>query len=263
MGAEIQEFVHTAGGVQDGSLRVLVDESGDPWFVASDICDALGIDKTAASRLDEDEKGLRSAQTPGGEQRVLFVSEPGFYKLVMRSRKPEAKAFQRWVTHTVLPSIRKDGAYVYGSGYDDENVLIARALKAVDRRLRESEQQREALQAENEAMAPMARMYKVCMDGERWRSVTETARLLAQCDRTMTRDRLTHLLMSDGMLTKDRQATRLAIQRGYLMNYMPPSYWDADQGERRQRKPYGKVTSKGLDWCARRYCGQAMLPVDA
>ncbi len=87
---------------------------GEPWFVAADVCRALGIDRTQTRRLDEDEKGVYSAQTPGGQQDMSIVNEPGLYALVLSSRKPEAKAFKRWITHEVIPNIRKTGGYIAG-----------------------------------------------------------------------------------------------------------------------------------------------------
>ena len=94
-----------------GELRV-IDAGGESWFVARDVTDALGLDRTAVRKLDDDEKGVRLTHTLGGEQEISIVSEPGLYKLVMRSRKPRAKAFQRGVTHEVLPSIRRTGGYM-------------------------------------------------------------------------------------------------------------------------------------------------------
>lgn len=85
----------------------------DPWFVAADVCKILELDDVskAVSRLDDDEKGTNIIPTPGGPQNMLCVSEPGLYRLIFQSRKPEAKAFMRWVTHDVLPTIRKTGYY--------------------------------------------------------------------------------------------------------------------------------------------------------
>lgn len=93
-------------------MRTIVDE-GVIWFVAKDICEILDIskDRDAISRLDEDERGSVLLDTPGGKQNVNAVNEPGLYSLILSSRKPEAKAFKRWVTHEVLPAIRKDGVY--------------------------------------------------------------------------------------------------------------------------------------------------------
>lgn len=95
------------------NVRVLLDEHNDPWFVAKDVCNILGTDTRDVGKiLDDDEKGVDSIHTLGGNQQMTTVSEAGLYKLIMRSRKENAKPFQRWVTHEVLPTIRKHGAYM-------------------------------------------------------------------------------------------------------------------------------------------------------
>lgn len=98
-------------------VRVVVQD-GEPWFVASDLCQVLEIRNTsdALSRLDDEEKAIATADTPGGKQSVSIVSESGMYSLVLTSRKAEAKAFKRWITGTVLPEIRKTGSYNGGKG---------------------------------------------------------------------------------------------------------------------------------------------------
>lgn len=95
---------------QFGQMRTVLIE-GEPWFVAADVCSALEIDRTATRRLDDDEKGVYSTHTLGGPQEASIVNEFGLYSLILGSRKPEAKAFKRWVTHEVLPAIRKQGYY--------------------------------------------------------------------------------------------------------------------------------------------------------
>ena len=100
-----------------GKVRsILLD--GEPWFVASDVCAAIEVDRTAVRRLDDDEKGVHLMHTPGGEQRLGIINEFGLYSLILSSRKPEAKAFKRWITHEVIPSIRKHGAYMTESLMD-------------------------------------------------------------------------------------------------------------------------------------------------
>nr|DAN44370.1 MAG TPA: repressor domain protein [Caudoviricetes sp.] len=96
-----------------GAVRV-AEIDGEPWFIAADVCRALDVKngRDAVSRLDNDEKGVALTDTLGGKQEMAAVSEAGLYALVLSSRKPEAKAFKRWVTHEVLPSIRKHGAYM-------------------------------------------------------------------------------------------------------------------------------------------------------
>ncbi|WP_339195181.1 BRO family protein [Aeribacillus sp. FSL W8-0870] len=102
--------VFTYGETQ---VRTVV-QNGEVLFVGKDVCDILEIknSRDALGRLDEDEKGVVLIDTPGGKQQMLCVNEAGLYSLILGSRKPEAKQFKRWVTHEVLPSIRKHGAYM-------------------------------------------------------------------------------------------------------------------------------------------------------
>ncbi|MCO5092000.1 Bro-N domain-containing protein [Bosea sp. (in: a-proteobacteria)] len=97
---------------EDQLIRV-VEIDGEPWFVAKDICAALGLAKhdTALERLDDDEKGSHSMGTLGGQQTVSIVSEAGAYRLTFTSRKPEAERFKRWLAHEVIPAIRRTGRY--------------------------------------------------------------------------------------------------------------------------------------------------------
>lgn len=93
---------------------VLID--GEPWFVAADVCDVLqfgGRSRDYLRMLDDDEKGAHIVRTPGGDQQMQVVNESGLYALIFKSRKPEAKAFKKWVTAEVLPAIRKYGMYLH------------------------------------------------------------------------------------------------------------------------------------------------------
>ncbi len=92
-------------------VRVVIGQDGEPRFVAADLLSTLNLDRKALERLDDDEKGVSSIHTPGGQQEMTVVNESGLFNLVLGSRKPEAKRFKRWVTHEVLPSIRKTGSY--------------------------------------------------------------------------------------------------------------------------------------------------------
>lgn len=89
------------------------DQDGQPWFVAADVCNVLGISKhrDAVARLDDDETNTVIVDTPGGPQSVCAISESGLYALIIRSRKPAAARFRKWVTSEVLPSIRRTGSY--------------------------------------------------------------------------------------------------------------------------------------------------------
>lgn len=97
----------------DDELVRVIMRDGEPWFVASDACRVLDIQNVsqALENFDDDEKGIASGYTLGGQQQLLVVSEPGLYRMIFMSRKPNAKPFQRWVRHDVLPAIRKHGQY--------------------------------------------------------------------------------------------------------------------------------------------------------
>ena len=115
--------VFTYRGTQ---VRTTVIE-GQPWFCAADICRVLDISnpRDAVGRLDEDEKGVALTDTPGGPQEMLHVNESGLYALILTSRKPEAKEFKRWITHEVLPQIRRTGAYLMQPQTTTEALLQA------------------------------------------------------------------------------------------------------------------------------------------
>ena len=106
---EIQLFNYEQNAVRT------IDKDGEIWFVAKDVGEILGFSnvRVEISRLDDDEKREYKIVTPsnGGYSTVNIISESGLYTLIFRSNKPEAKAFRRWVTHEVLPSIRKTGKY--------------------------------------------------------------------------------------------------------------------------------------------------------
>jgi prophage antirepressor-like protein len=97
----------------DALVRIRMDENGDPWFVAKDVCRVLEISDhhQAVESLDEDERGRCIVPTPSGAQEMLIISESGLYSLIFKSRKPEARRVRKWVTSEVLPSIRKTGSY--------------------------------------------------------------------------------------------------------------------------------------------------------
>lgn len=159
MNAEIATY-----DFRGNDVRVLTDKRSEPWFIAKDICDVLEIrTDSIRSILDEDEVTEINPNTIGvaqnGGRAPLIVSESGFYKLVLRSRKPIAKEFQRWVTHDVLPSIRKHGAYMtpdtIRQALADPDTLIMLAT-----RLKEETEERQMAQEQVRELAPKARAYE-------------------------------------------------------------------------------------------------------
>lgn len=110
---------------QFGELRT-VEQNGEIYFIANDVCNALEIknSRDALTRLDDDEKDVVLTDTLGGKQSLSAVNEYGLYSLVLASRKPEAKAFKRWIIHEVLPSIRKTGSYTLPRATAREEAML-------------------------------------------------------------------------------------------------------------------------------------------
>lgn len=173
-----------------GEIRTVVI-NGEPWFVAADVCRALEISNSrdAVQRLDEDEKGVVLTDTRGGQQSMTAINEPGLYVLVLGSRKSEAKEFKRWITHDVIPTIRKTGGYVnndelfietYFSQVEESTKAMLRATLATVREVNEKNRQLEqtvGVQSQQIAeLQPKATYYDVVLQCEDLISITAIAK---------------------------------------------------------------------------------------
>lgn len=170
-----------------GAVRsILID--GDPWFVAADVCKALELEKTnrALSRLDDDEKGAHSVSTPGGRQRMSIISESGLYSLILGSRKPEARAFKRWITHEVIPSIRKHGAYMTDSLLDALEAHPEAVPEYLNRLRSENARNRELTRRLRIAL-PKAEYYDAFVDPADCTNIRTTAKELGVPEKQFTR----------------------------------------------------------------------------
>lgn len=169
-----------------GQIRALMRD-GEPWFVAADVCRVLDIvqNRNAVARLDDDEKGVCLMDTLGGKQEMTIINEPGLYSLVLGSRKPEARAFKRWVTHEVIPAIRKTGGYIAGEAEMTDDELLSRALLVMQEKLRQrevrlgkAEMENARLTVENQTMAPKADYFDALVDRNLLTNFRETAKQL-------------------------------------------------------------------------------------
>lgn len=233
-----------------GQIRALVDSQGAPAFVAKDVCLALGIGKyrDAVSTIDDDERGSVLVDTPGGKQQMTTVTEPGFYKLVMRSRKPEAKAFQRWVTHEVLPALRRDGGYMVARDETPEQTMARAVLLAqqtIDRqKSRIAELEPKALFADAVAASD-----GTCLVGE-------LAKMMRQNGVEVGQNRLFAMLREDGYLGNVGQNRNVPTQRAMdlgLFRIKETAVTHSDGHVTLSRTP--KVTGKGQRYFLKRYCG--------
>ena len=212
----------------------VIEQMGEPWFVAPDVCRVLEIsDVTSALRaLDEDEKGPLTVRTPGGDQQVNCISEPGLYKLLGRSRKPEAKRFDRWVRHEVLPSIRKTGGYQAPMTREQQ---VAHALLLTQEIIKEKDEQIALLLPKAEALDRISA-------GADNLTMTQAAKILgmkqADTKRWMHANRWIYP-QNGSWLAYAHQ-----IQAGCL-EYKEHHFTDKETGDQHS-KPYCHVTPKGL-----------------
>lgn len=205
-----------------GAVRAVTLE-GEPWFVAADVCRALGLGNSsmAISKLDEDERTLISIEGASNGLPVNAVNEPGLYSLVLGSRKPEAKAFKRWITHEVIPEIRKTGGYIAGQETMDDDQLLANALMVAQRKIAERNKQLEAANEKIKADAPKVLFAETVQKAEGDILVRQLARLMNQRGYDIGERRLYEILRRDGWVikanAKDQNApTQKSVDMGLM-----------------------------------------------
>lgn len=263
MNNEIQKF-----DFRGASLRTLTDEAGEPWFVAKDVCDILELTNPAVAlqSLDEDEKTNLSNSYVWSEpgRRPLIISEPGLYRLVMRSRKPEAKEFQRWVTHEVLPQIRKTGGYIPTTDADDDMTILAKAVMIGKRTMEAQRQQIAEQQTRIVELEPKARFADAVAASDGTCLVGELAKMLRQNGMDIGQNRLFRLLQADGYLGKSGSNRNVPTQRAMdlgLFRIKETTVTHADGHTTVSRTP--KVTGKGQRYFIDRYWGRAQPSLEA
>lgn len=197
-----------------GEVRV-VERGGEPWFVAVDVCRALEIknSRDAVGRLDEDEKGVVLTDTLGGQQEVTIVNEPGLYSLVLGSRKPEAKEFKRWVTHEVIPSIRKHGGYIAGQETMSDEELLAKAVLAAQNVIAERERQLYEAQEKLIEAKPKVVFADAVASSETTILIGELAKLLKQNGIDIGQNRLFSWMRDNGYLIKRGDSYNMPKQK--------------------------------------------------
>ena len=222
MNADIQCFDFHAS-----RLRVLTDASGDAWFLAKDACDILGISNSrdAVTQLDDDEKNtvVISDGIPGNPQKTI-ISEPGLYRLIMRSRKPEARDFQRWLTHQVLPALRRTGTYTIRppppppAPYGREARLaqavldVAAIMDQLEYRIRLQEQRIQDHKSEIRELAPKAAALDAFATGPECYDLRDAAQLLSNDRAPIGRQRLVEWMLDHHWLTRTRAGRLIPLQ---------------------------------------------------
>lgn len=253
----IRVFEH----VRFGHIRVEM-VNGEPWFVAKDIARALGYGHTPhmTRRLDDDEKGVRSVDTPGGKQPLTVINEPGLYAAVLGSKISEAKAFQRWVTHEVLPSIRRTGGYMAARSDETPEEVMARALRIADDTMRRQKERIAALAEENAEMRPKALFADAVAASDGTCLVGELAKMMAQNGVDIGQNRLFAWMREEGYLGKSgcnyNKPTQRSVEMG-ILKVKETAVHHADGHVTLKRTP--KVTGKGQRYFIEKFSGGSLL----
>lgn len=203
MSNEIQQF-----DFKGATVRTLTDENGEPWFVAKDVCDVLGYtnaSKAISDHVDSEDKLNNESLSSLGQRGGWLVNESGLYSLVLSSKLPTAKEFKRWVTHEVLPSIRKHGAYMTQQTLDkaltSPDFLIQLATKLKEEREKVKE------------LEPKARFADAVAASDGTCLIGELAKMLRQNGLDIGQNRLFAQLREDGYLGKTGSNRNVPTQR--------------------------------------------------
>ena len=217
----------------------------EPWFVAADVCDVLGLSNPsqALSYLDRDERRLITNEAWRTNGNMAIVSEPGLYSLVLRSRRPEAKGFRRWIAHEVIPALRQTGGYlmpaVSASTVGPSNLLQFSRRDLLNLALE--------AEAECEELRPKAAFFDRVADSSDSFSLAETAKMLET--EGYGRNNLIKFLRREGILMASNVAKQRYIDRGYF--HIVQSEYLAPDGTPRV-KAVTRVYEKGVNFIRHR-----------
>ena len=240
-----------------GTIRAVRGEGGEPWFVVADLCKALDLSNPTmvASRLSEDDLSTTEViDSLGRKQKANTTNEGGLYEVVFMSRKPEARAFKRWVTHEVLPALRRDGGYMVARADETPEETMARALLLAQGTMERQKSRIAGLEAENEEMRPKALFADAVAASDGTCLVGEFAKMLRQNGVDIGQNRLFAMLREDGYLGKVGQNRNVPTQRSMemgLFRIKETAITHADGHVTINRTP--KLTGKGQRYFLERY----------
>ena len=263
MSNEIQPFEF-----EGNKVRALAD-GDEVMFVASDIAKILGYRDAAnlARNLDDDERGIHEVSTPSGTQNMTVITESGLYRSILNRetayvKEPEAQAFvkrfQRWVTHEVLPSIRKTGGYIPTSESDSDEDIMARAVLVAQKTIDRKNQQLQAKDAQIKMLEPKARFADAVAASDGTCLIGELAKMLRQNGLDIGQNRLFEILRQDGYLGKTGSNRNVPTQKAMdlgLFRIKETAITHSDGHVTINRT--AKVTGKGQTYFISRYCPPA------
>lgn len=239
------------------AVRVITDPDGSVWFVAADVAAILGYRMASdmTRRLDEDEKATRSVRTfARGEQASTVITEAGLYVAALGSQVPGAREFKRWVTHELLPEIRRTGSY----GVQDVAQITRSDLA---RWVIEAETRAEKAEAQVAELEPPARAWTALADATGDYSLRDAAQILDRDPDIRTgQNRLSQYLRQVGWLDRRGIPYQRAVEVGYVRS-RARTYPHPRTGEQMVGEPQVRVTGKGLTWLHKHLGGSQPLDV--
>ncbi|PGK79604.1 BRO family protein [Bacillus thuringiensis] len=200
-----------------GQVRTVV-QGEDVWFVAKDVADVLEYRDThnMVRFLDEDEKDTHQVSTLGGNQTMKVINESGLYSAILKSKKPQAKAFKKWVTSEVLPSIRKHGAYMTDQVLE-QAVTNPEFMIGILTKLKEEKEKLAAAQQQIVQQQPLVVFAEACMQSNESLKVSEVAKMAAKHNvKIGQRQLFTKLREWNLMFKRSTEPTQPAVEKGYF-----------------------------------------------
>lgn len=259
MNAEIQTFTFNTA-----TLRTLTDEAGDPWFVLKDCMSilSLGNPTETIKMFDDDEfSSTEVIDSIGRRQQAYIISEPGLYRLVMKSRKPEAREFQRWVTHEVLPAIRKTGGYIPASETDSDEDILAKAVLIAQKTIDLKNQQLRAKDAQIMQLEPKAKALDAFTGVEDRLLVRDAAKVLSNAGTPIGEKQLREWMAANDWIYRHGgswHATAKHCKAGHLAMVMSTKHGTKTDGTKFAFPPTVRVTRKGLT-LLHKHLGETLL----
>lgn len=244
----------------DGFLRGAVID-GDPVFITADVLRLLDLNRSSVALLDDDEKGVHTLDTPGGRQEHSVITESGLYSLVLRSRKPEAKAIKRWITHDVLPAIRKTGTY---SRYPAAPQHLP-SKKELAQWVVEAEERAEAAEAKVRELHGPASAWNELAEAQGDYSVADAAKVLSRDPSITTGERrLFRSMQHFGWIYREGgrwRAYQRRVDDGRLVEKVGRPYLRNDVMQ--AGEPTVRITPKGLESLQKLLGGSGQLELMA
>lgn len=247
MNNEIQRF-----DFKGAALRTLTDENGEPWFVAKDVCDVLGYtnaSKAISDHVDSEDKLNNESLSSLGQRGGWLVNESGLYSLVLSSKLPTAKEFQRWVTHEVLPSIRRTGGYIQTSDADTDEDILAKAVLVAQKTIERKNQQLQAKDAQIRELEPKAQALDDFTNVEDKLLVRDAAKVLSNAGTPIKEKQLREWMADHNWIFKSGGSWRATAEHctaGHLVMVMSQKHGVKDDGTEFAFPPTVRITRKGL-----------------